>query len=104
MKEPSASISIRFPREQWKKINDFVENGESPDFSHAARSLIDAGLWLHEHKNELTDTKKSQQIIEEYNSKLNNDTVFDWLATLSDTKIQGFLMAIELEKEKRIIK
>ncbi len=101
MKEPSVSKSIRITREQWTKINDLVDGKSIPDFSHAARSLIEAGLWLNEHKNDLTDPEKSQKLIEEYNSKLNENTLFDWVGQLTDNQIQGMQIAFELEKEKR---
>ena len=102
MKEPSASISLRIPRDLWSKINNLVDDRSIPDFSHAARSLIEAGLWLIEHEKDLSDPEKSQKIIEEYNSKLNEKDVFDWVGQLSDNQIQGLEIAFELEKGKRI--
>lgn len=102
MKEPSASISLRIPREQWTKINDLVCGRNYPDFSHAARSLIEAGLWLIEHKTDLEDPEKSQKLIEEYNSKLNEKELFDWVGQLTDLQIQGLQIAFDLEKEKRV--
>lgn len=102
LKEPSASISLRISRELWDKINDLADDEGSPDFSSAARSLIEAGLWLFEHKKDFTDPEKSQKLIEEYNSKLLDKAVLDWMEQLSDTQIQGIQSALEMEKEKRI--
>ena len=104
MKEPGVLISLRMPRELWSQINYLVESNENPDFSHAARSLIEAGLWLLEHKKDLTDPEKSQQVIEEYNSKIKEDTLFDWTAQLTDMQIEGMQDALEIEREKRIKK
>ena len=101
MKEPGASISLRIPRELWFKINELVGGRNCPDFSHAARALIEAGIWLNEHKTDLTDPEKSQKLIEKYNSKLNEKDVFDWVGQLSDLQIEGLQIAFELEKEKR---
>ena len=102
MKEPGVSISLRIPREQWGKINDLVDGRNCPDFSHAARMLFEAGLWLHENKIDLEDTEKSQKLIEEYNSKMNEKDVFDWVGQLSDMQIQGLQIAFDLEREKRV--
>ena len=102
MKEPSISISLRIPRELWSKINNLVDDRSIPDFSHAARSLIETGLWLIEHKNDLTDPEKSQKLVEEYNSKLNEKDLFDWVGQLPDNQIESLMIAFELEKEKRI--
>ena|SRR3989338_2285021 len=101
MREPGVLISLRLSRELWTKINDLVDGRNCPDFSHVARSLIEAGLWLNEHKNDLTDPEKSQKFIEEYNSKLNEKDLFDWVSRLSDNQIQGMEIAFDLEKEKR---
>jgi len=102
MKEPSASISLRLPRELWIKINDLVDDRTIPDFSHAARSLIETGLWLIEHKNDLEDPEKSQKLIEEYNSKLKEEALFDWVGQLPDNQIEALKIAFDLEKEKRM--
>ena len=102
MKEPTATISLRLTNELWHKIHDLVDGKSIPDLSHAVRSLIEAGLWLLEHKNELTDPEKSQKLIEEYNSNVEEQNLFSWIGQLSDIQIQGMQSALELEREKRI--
>jgi len=104
MKEPGVLISLRMTRELWTQINNLVENNDSPDFSHAVRSLIEGGLWLIEHKNDLKDPEKSQKVVEEYNSKMDEKNLFTWTAQLTDIQIDGMKMALELEKENRIKK
>ena len=103
LKEPSASVSLRIPRELWTKISKFVDDENFPDFSHAARSLMYAGLWLNENKKNLTDPDKSQKLMDDYNSKANEKDVFDWVKQLPDSKIQGIEIAFELEKERRTL-
>ena len=102
MNVPGTSISLRISFELWTKIKNFAEKENSPDFSHAVRALIEAGLWLDEHKMDLSDPKKSQKIIEEYNEKSNEEHLFSWIGQLSDSQIEGMKIALELEKEKRI--
>ena len=102
MIEPSTTISLRMSIELWTKISNLVNGKDCPNFSHAARSLIQAGLWLNEHKNDLTNPETSQKFIEEYNSKTNENNLFAWTGQLTDIQIQGMQSALELEKEKRI--
>ena len=102
MKEPSASISLRISRELWIKIHDLIDGRNCPDFSHVARSLIEAGLWLHENKSDLEDPEKTQKVIADYNSKTNERNLFSWVGQLSDIQIQGMQSALELEREKRV--
>jgi hypothetical protein len=104
MKEPSVLISLRMTRELWTKINDLIDERIIPDFSHAARNLIDAELWLHEHKDDLTNPETSKKFIEEYNSKTNENNLFAWTGQLTEMQIQGMQSALEIEKEKRINK
>lgn len=101
MKEPTATISLRLSNELWHKIHDLVDGKSIPDLSHATRSLIEAGLWLNENKNDLRDPEKTKKIIEEYNSKLNEKDVFDWVGQLPDNQIQALQIAFQLEREKR---
>lgn len=103
MKEPSASVSLRLPRDLWQKINDLVDERKIPDFSHATRSLIEAGLWLNQNKNDLIDPEKSHKLIDEYNSKLDEKSLFDWVGQLSNNQIDGLMIAFDLEKEKRYL-
>lgn len=102
MKEPSVSKSIRIPISLWQKINELIDENNIPDFSSAARSLIEAGLWLNENKKDLTDSEKSKKLIDEYNSKLDEKLLFDWVRQLSFNQIDGLNIALQLEKEKRI--
>lgn len=104
MKEPSVLISLRMTRELWSKINDLIDDRTIPDFSHAVRTLIDGGLWLLEHKNDLMDHEKTKKVVEEHNSKSNEKNLFAWVEQLTDIQIQGMNSALELEKEKRIKK
>lgn len=101
MNVPSTTLSTRISFELWTKIKDFAENENSPDFSHAVRALIEAGLWLDEHKIDLQDPIKYQKIIDEYNTKSNEENLFSWIGQLSNSQIDGMRMALELEKEKR---
>ncbi len=98
---PTASLSVRVPQEQWEKLAQFVENGQAKDLSSAVRALIEAGFWLHEHKDDIHDPQQVQNFIEEWNSQLNEDKIFDWTEQLSDDQMKAIEMAFDLKKERR---
>jgi len=99
MNRPSATISLRINHELWIQINSLFESGLSDTFSDAARSLIEAGLWLHEHKNDFQDPKRTQKLIEEWNSKINEKDIFDWVEQLPDSAKEAISGTLELDKE-----
>jgi len=100
MNRPSATISLRVSQELWEKVNFLVEKGKCRNFSDALRSLIEGGLWLDSHKKELQDPKRIQQLIEEWNSKMNEKEIFDWVKQLPDGTKEAVGMALELEKTR----
>ena len=101
MKLPSATLSVRIPQELWQKINEFVENGLAKDLSSAVRALIEAGFWLHEHKDDIHDPEQVQNFIKEWNLQMNEDKIFDWTEQLSENQMKAIEMAFDLEKERR---
>jgi len=101
LKLPTATLSIRIPHESWEKLAQFVDNGLAKDISCAVRALIEAGFWLHEHKNDIHDPEQVQNFIEEWNSQMNEDKIFDWTKQLSENQMKAIEMAFDLEKERR---
>lgn len=101
MKLPTATLSVRIPHELWVKLAKFVDNGLAKDFSCAIRALIEAGFWLHEHKNDIHDPEQVQNFIEKWNSQMNEDKIFDWTKQLSENQMKAIEMAFDLEKERR---
>ncbi len=62
---------------------------------------MELGLWLHGNKNLLENQEFVKKIIEEYNSNLNENSIFEWVHQLSDEKIKAVVMALELEHDER---
>ncbi len=98
---PSVSKSIRLSYELWERISEFVENGSCKDFSEATRKLIGAGLWLHDHKDDIQDPEKVNKIIHEWNVKMNEKDIFDWVHQLPESQMIATFAALEMEKESR---
>jgi len=101
MKLPSATLSVRIPQELWQRINEFVENKVAKDLSSAVRVLIEGGLKLKEIKNEIDDPKRVQELANQWNTKMNENDIFEWAKNLSDQQMKAVQGVIELEKESR---
>jgi len=98
---PSVSKSIRLSYELWERISEFVEDGSCKDFSEATRKLIETGLWLHDHKDDIQDPEKANKIIDEWNAKMNEKDILEWPKSLPDEKIKAAIMSLEMERERR---
>lgn len=101
MKKPKTSLSFRITYEQWEKISEFVEKN-GLDFSSGARELIDHGLWLDSHKQDIQDPEKVGGIIKEWTAKMNENEILQWPLQLSDDQIKAAHMSLEMEKERRV--
>ena len=101
MKLPTATLSVRIPHELWVKLAHFVEEGLANDLSSAVRNLVESGLWLHEHEDDIRDTEKTNKIIDEWKAKMNEKEILDLPKQFSDDQIKALEMAFALEKERR---
>jgi len=101
LKLPSVSKSVRLPFELYQKLADLVEQKVFTDFSDAVRELIEGGLKLIEIKNDINNPKKVLELANSWNTKMNEQEIFDWVGNLSDNQMKAVQGAIELEKEKR---
>lgn len=52
-------------------------------------------------KSVIQDPQRLAEFITQMNEHLTEKDAFDWVATLSDTKLQGFKQLVEFENEKR---
>ena len=99
--QPSISKSIRLPFGVWESIQNLVEAGKFVDFSDAMRKLVDGGFRLMEIKEQVNDPEKAKKLIDEWNSKMNENDIFDWTKQLHDDTMKAVLQALDLEREKR---
>ena len=101
MKQPTATLSIRIPHELWEKLAQFVDNGLAKDQSSAVRTLIEGGFMLIEIKNKIDDPTRVRELAERWDSKINENNIFEWAKNLSDHKMKAVQGAIEFENEQR---
>jgi len=101
MKRPGITASVRMSLELWSEINKFVEDGICKNFSESARVLIQGGLKLQDFKQVVNDPSKLNQFIDEMNSIMKKEQIFDWTKSLNDQQIEAIGTALKMEKESR---
>jgi len=101
LKLPTTVLSVRVPHELWEKLAQFVDNGLAKDLSSAVRSLIEGGFKLTEIKNEIDDPGRVCELAEQWDSKMNENDIFEWTKNLSDHQMKAIQGAIDLENEQR---
>ncbi len=101
MKKPAITASVRMSLELWNQINKFVEDSICKNFSEAARVLIQGGLKLQDFKEVVDEPSKLNQFINEMNSIMKKEQIFDWTKSLNEQQIEAIGMALKMEKESR---
>jgi len=101
LKLPTATLSIRIPHELWEKLAHFVDNGPAKDLSSAVRTLIEGGFKLLEIKNKIDDPDRVRELVEQWDSKMNESDIFEWAKNLPDHEMKAVQGAIEFENEQR---
>ena len=71
------------------------------DFSSGTRQLIDYGLWVDNHKENIQDPEKTSGIITEWAAKMNENEILEWPKELPDDQISAAMMSLQMEKERR---
>jgi len=96
LKQPTASLSVRIPHELWEKLAKFVDDGLAKDLSSAIRTLIEGGFKLIEIKNVVDDPTRVRELAERWDSKMNENDIFEWAKNLSDYQKKAVQGALEL--------
>jgi len=99
---PSVSKTVRISFALWEKIQNSVVDGTFPDFSSAIRALVEGGLKLMEIKDKVDNPDEVKRLADDWNSKMNENHIFEWAKQLSDDKMKAVYQALDLEKENRI--
>ena len=82
-------------------IDEIIKTNNYENTSIAIRELAKMGIKLYNYREMMKDPKQSEEFQRKMHDLVQNDQVFDWTHTLSDSQIDGFFMAIQMEKEKR---
>ena len=94
-------VSFRLPVRLLDEIEKIMEIYGLQSYSEFFRRSTMLSVEIESKKSTFTDPQKCKEFLAELNSKLTEEKVFDWVSSLSDTKIEGLKMALDLEKDKR---
>ena len=102
----SSLIGLRVENQLLDKFEKIIHSQENPkggfpNMSECIRELAKIGYELLKHKEDMQDPKKSEEFLKKMGEIIEQDKVMDWLQGLSDSQLEGFLMAHQMEKERR---
>ena len=106
MVKRSITISTRWNLPIIEDIENLVKSplnptGSFPNTSEAIRECTKVGIKVHNYQEMMKDPEKANEFILKMQEMLQNEEVFDWAATLTPDQIDGFLMALQMQKDKR---
>jgi len=76
-------------------------NAPFANTSDAIRECAKVGVKVHNYQEMMKDPDKANEFRQKMQDMIKNEEVFDWAHTLSPDQIDGFLMALQMEKDKR---
>jgi len=99
-------ISIRWLLSDLDEIEKLVSTPLNPlgTFDNTSLAICECakvGVKVHNYQKMMDDPKKANEFREKMQTMLKNDEVFEWVHTLDHSQIDGFLMALQMEKDKR---
>jgi len=101
MVKRSTNISTRWDNMILDDLDEVIKSNKYPNVSEAIRELTKIGIKLYNYREMIKNPKLSEEFRKKMHGLVQNDKVFDWTNTLTDSELDGFFMAIQLEKEKR---
>ena len=99
----STMISTRWNNFILDELDEVIKSNHYSNTSEAIRELVKIGIKLYNYKEMMKDPQQSEEFLRKMQNLVQNNDVFDWTNTLSDTQLDGFFMALQMEKEKRYV-
>lgn len=99
----STMISTRWDNYILDDLDEVIKSNNYPNTSQAIRELTKIGIKLYHYKEMMKDPQLSEEFRKKMQELVTNDQVFDWTGALSDSELDGFFMAFQMEKEKRYV-
>lgn len=95
---PAVLTSIKWPLDLYHLLNAKVEAKTFPNFSEAVRAYAQLGLRVESFKYEI----KNPEFLKSIDELKMNDSIFEWLETLSQTQKEAISFAIQIDREKHV--
>ena len=102
----TTTLSIRWELIDLDEIEKLVKSPLIPNApfgntSKAIRELAKVGVKVHNYQQMMKDPEKANEFRQKMQDFIKNEEVFEWVDTLSPDQIDGFLMALQMKKDKR---
>jgi len=99
-------VSTRWENQDLDDIENLVKSPLKPNApftntSKAIRELAKVGVKVHNYQEMMKDPEKANEFRQKMQDFIKNEEVFEWVDTLSPDQIDGFLMALQMKKDKR---
>ena len=106
MIERKVVINFRCPVPLLDKIESFVKDSNNPKgvfdtVSDVIRESIEVGIKIRDYQEMMKEPKKANEFREKMLNYIKNEEVFDWARTLTTDQIDGYVMALQMEKDQR---
>ncbi len=87
-------------------VEKLVKTHQNPggvfkNVSHAIRECTKVGIKVHTYQEMMKDPLKADEFRAKMQEMLQNEEIIDWVQTLTPEQIDGFLMALQMQKDKR---
>ena len=97
----ATSVSVRFPARLLDDIDVELEKGEFSSTSQAIIKCTEVGLEAIRYKEMMSDPVKAAEFAVKMQEAIKEDEVGRWAETLTRDQLDGFVMLLKMEKEKR---
>ena len=102
----STLVGTRWELSVLDDIEKLVQSHEHPaatfhSTSEAIRECAKVGVKVHNYQEMMKDPEKANEFREKMQNFIKNEEVFDWVQTLQPEQIDGFMMALQMEKDQR---
>ena len=97
----ATSVSVRFPARLLDDIDVELEKGEFSSTSQAIIKCTEVGLEAIRYKEMMSDPVKAAEFAAKMQEAIKEDEVGRWAETLTRDQLDGFVMLLKMEKEKR---
>lgn len=106
MVKRSVNISTRWDIIDLDDIEKLVKSALNPDgkfanVSDVIRNCTKVGIKVHNYQEMMKDPDKAEEFRKKMQEMVKNEEIFDWVQTLTPDQIDGFIMALQMEKDNR---
>ena len=94
--------NVRIDIDLLEQIEEIMNQHQWNNFSEFLRSAIKIFIRLEKAKSFMNDPEKWRKFKAEMDAQLSEENIFQYISSVDDSKLEGFKLAIEMEKENRI--